>query len=294
MDFTKLMREEREKARKAKALSTIENSMEGFDLEVKRAQTSIKAESARHPEEVSTQAFPPFELLEKAPIRELRSVKTQGLEGVCYVPDFITEREEMAMLEQTRCPAATWTTLRSRRLQCYGFGDHGHCEMPPWLDKLSEVLVKSDVFPAAFKPNHALINEYLPGQGILGHTDGPCYVPLVACISLESSAILTFSERLAPSEIGDRPSRVLAKVLLRPRSLVVFQGNAFSHALHEVAPVSEDIVDSSVVNLEAANAQVGEKIERRTRVSVTLRTWAAALEQPGPRNNTCLTNTACA
>ena len=31
--------------------------------------------------------------------------------------------------------------------------------------------------------NHVLVNEYKPGDGIMPHTDGPAYVPIVATIT---------------------------------------------------------------------------------------------------------------
>ncbi|KAJ1020031.1 hypothetical protein NDA16_004311 [Ustilago loliicola] len=40
------------------------------------------------------------------------------------------------------------------------------------------------------KPNHCLVNEYLPGQGIMPHEDGPAYFAAVATISLGSHALL--------------------------------------------------------------------------------------------------------
>lgn len=43
-----------------------------------------------------------------------------------------------------------------------------------------------------FKPNHCLVNEYHPGDGILPHTDGPAYVPTVATLSLESNTVYEF------------------------------------------------------------------------------------------------------
>ncbi|MBW0472457.1 hypothetical protein O181_012172 [Austropuccinia psidii MF-1] len=41
-------------------------------------------------------------------------------------------------------------------------------------------------------PNHCLVNEYLPGQGILPHQDGPAYFSTVATLSLESDIVYDF------------------------------------------------------------------------------------------------------
>ncbi|KAA1098882.1 hypothetical protein PGTUg99_019660 [Puccinia graminis f. sp. tritici] len=41
-------------------------------------------------------------------------------------------------------------------------------------------------------PNHCLVNEYNPGDGILPHLDGPAYLPTVATISLDSDTVYEF------------------------------------------------------------------------------------------------------
>lgn len=41
-------------------------------------------------------------------------------------------------------------------------------------------------------PNHCLVNEYNPGDGILPHLDGLAYLPAVATISLESDTVYEF------------------------------------------------------------------------------------------------------
>ena len=44
-----------------------------------------------------------------------------------------------------------------------------------------------DVGSTAFgqvRPNHILLNEYLPGQGIIPHLDGDLFYPTIATVSL--------------------------------------------------------------------------------------------------------------
>ena len=44
-----------------------------------------------------------------------------------------------------------------------------------------------DVGSTAFgqvRPNHILLNEYLPGQGIIPHIDGDLFYPTIATVSL--------------------------------------------------------------------------------------------------------------
>ena len=39
-------------------------------------------------------------------------------------------------------------------------------------------------------PNHVLVNEYRPGQGIMAHEDGAAYFPIVATVSLGAPIVL--------------------------------------------------------------------------------------------------------
>ena len=39
------------------------------------------------------------------------------------------------------------------------------------------------IFTSGKGPNHVLVNEYLPGQGIMPHTDGPLFHPTIATVS---------------------------------------------------------------------------------------------------------------
>ena len=40
--------------------------------------------------------------------------------------------------------------------------------------------------------NHVLLNEYLAGQGIMPHLDGPMFPPTISTISLGSSDVIKF------------------------------------------------------------------------------------------------------
>ena len=40
----------------------------------------------------------------------------------------------------------------------------------------------SRIFTSGKRPNHVLVNEYLPGQGIMPHTDGPLFHPTIATV----------------------------------------------------------------------------------------------------------------
>ena len=40
------------------------------------------------------------------------------------------------------------------------------------------------------RPNHVLVNEYRSGQGIMPHTDGPLFTPVITTVTLGSHALL--------------------------------------------------------------------------------------------------------
>lgn len=96
-------------------------------------------------------------------------------------------------------------------------------------------------------PNHVLVNEYRPGEGILPHSDGPAYRPAVAILSLGSSAIMRFVPRVAPGLVGTEEHRARERaesfcLVLRPRSLLVFSGHVYSGMLHGIRAVASEIV----------------------------------------------------
>ena len=68
--------------------------------------------------------------------------------------------------------------------------------LPAWLqsvvDRVNSVGALSD--SGASPANHVLLNEYLPGQGIMPHTDGDLFFPLISTVSLGSHAVLNYYE----------------------------------------------------------------------------------------------------
>lgn len=55
-------------------------------------------------------------------------------------------------------------------------------------------------------PNHVLVNEYKPGEGILPHEDGPLYYPVVTNITLNSHAVIDFYRPRKKEEEGQNHS----------------------------------------------------------------------------------------
>jgi alkylated DNA repair protein alkB family protein 6 len=122
--------------------------------------------------------------------------------GFFYIPNFITEDEERFLSESIlSAPKPKWKMLQNRRLQEWGGQIHAKNNtlmpqaMPDFLRTYPDLVTRlrnTHAFDAAQhgEPNHCLVNEYLAGQGIMPHEDGPAYFPAVATISLGSHTLL--------------------------------------------------------------------------------------------------------
>ena len=223
-------------------------------------------------------AFPPFALAPRCPVSlEDYRIGSGSLRSVFYIPDFFSQEEETAMLEQVYAvPASRWTQLRARRLQQWG-GDPAAATsepLPPWLQSLVYSLAEAKVTMDS-APDHVLINEYLPGQGIMPHRDGPNYAPYVITASLGSDAILTFLPHIATNDLGVVDNTATLSMVLQRRSLVIFCEQAYEEQLHTIAAVHREIVGAAGPVPQKCHSLVhfrpGEVIHRQTRVSLTIR-----------------------
>ena len=118
----------------------------------------------------------------------------QVCEELWVIPDYINESIEKDVLAYG-VYANPLISLRGRNVQMYGgtVSSEGLSEkvaLPSWLDIFSQRLFDEHIFP--YKPNHVLVNEYKPGDGIMPHTDGPAYYPIVSTLSLGSDSVLQF------------------------------------------------------------------------------------------------------
>lgn len=140
------------------------------------------------------------------------------------------------------------------------------------------------------KANHVLVNEYLAGQGIMPHTDGPLFHPVICTISCGSHTILRFHENdICNIDDADDNSTVntidantshtnrklVCQLLIEPRSLLILKHDMYSKYLHSIANETHDIITPNLANLEqcgdALKNRVGGTIERNRRISLTIR-----------------------
>ncbi|KJE93518.1 calcium-dependent cysteine protease, variant [Capsaspora owczarzaki ATCC 30864] len=169
--------------------------------------------------------------------------------------------------------------------------------LPRWLQLLAERMHTTGVF-GSLVPNHVLVNEYLPGQGIMPHEDGPFFSPVITTINLGSHCVIKFyrprdSDIVSETANGregsdsDNPattnsrhsleSRRVTSLFLEPNSLLVLREDMYTRFLHGIEPVPQDSL--AEVRATCANAAQcpslaaasDDVLARSTRVSLTIR-----------------------
>lgn len=173
---------------------------------------------------------------------------------------------------------AEWKTMRYGKRRVCMFGEEGKTSsssgllLPRPLSILANQLVQNGMFPDKEQPpNHVLLNEYEPGQGILPHTDGPLYASRTATLSLGSDVVLDFTPRLATHEIGTSiATKTPASVHLQAGSWIVFCDEAYQEYCHAIAFQDQDILQENCINRSSATVD-GHAIPRGHRYSLTFR-----------------------
>lgn len=187
--------------------------------------------------------------------RQMEKYKLEKVPAtVFYIPDFVTEQEEeMLMRNVYAAPKPKWTQLSNRRLQNWGGLPHPKGmimePLPEWLQRMCTRIYDCGAFgDCSRKPNHVLVNEYLPGQGIMSAT------------SLDA--------------------RRFASVLLQRRSLVVVRDDMYTTYLHGIREATTDVVDDSFANLDSCSElSLGSCLDRtKPRISLTIRVVPKVLQ----------------
>lgn len=172
-------------------------------------------------------------------------------------------------------------------------------ELPDWLQVLSSKLMEQHIITRPL--NHALINEYEPGQGIMvspscichycssfsqpqPHEDGPLYLPHVVIlrytVSDMQAATLVNSSPCRSLQGGTviniytkRDRQIVFSLYLEPGSLFVFRDDVYTDYLHGIEEREEDSITDTVVNqCPERGIHTGATITRTaTRISLTLR-----------------------
>jgi len=185
--------------------------------------------------------------------------------GLVYHRHFVSPDEADALLGHV--DASPWREDLRRRVQHYGFRYDYRARavdpadrigpLPPWLADLAERLAADGIFDRP--PDQAIVNEYLPGQGIAPHVDRqPCFGPTVATLSLGGAISMQFDQGSATPRTDIR---------LAAGSLLVLTGEAWAAWRHGIAARKADVVD-------------GRRIPRIRRLSITFRTVESPPDRP--------------
>lgn len=220
----------------------------------------------------------------------LKSCSLSGLDGLpgdCYyIPNFITVEEERKIFDKIAAtPASKWTNLSHRRLLSLPSPLTGTARdtliasslpeylQTPIISRLQSTRIFIVEESPHGQPNHVLVNEYQPGQGIMPHEDGQAYFPITATVSLGSHTVLEIYKK---NEQGERDSIPAWRILQEPRSLLITSREMYKNTLHGIANVSvdEDLMDGSITNwhtLADKTPYNSGRCERQTRISLTYR-----------------------
>ena len=196
----------------------------------------------------------------------------------------------------TSAPLPRWTQLSHRRLQTWPSALTKNntllaSPLPTWLvstigPRFKDLGIFNDAPHQA--PNHVLVNEYQPGQGIMPHEDGAAYYPLVATVSLGAPIVFDIYEKYGPEQgqgqesTGGAAAQTARKpkpkyrILQERRSLLITRGEIYTDFLHGIAEVTKDeeLGPDSICNwglLREKEAYRGGWYERKTRISLTYR-----------------------
>ncbi|XP_053604783.1 alpha-ketoglutarate-dependent dioxygenase alkB homolog 6 [Plodia interpunctella] len=192
-----------------------------------------------------------------------------------YIPNYISEKEETSLITNIySAPKPKWTQLSNRRLQNWGGIPHTNGmiaeTIPSWLDDYLDKIHALNVMDGK-RPNHVLVNEYQPGQGIMPHLDGSLFHPTITTLSIGSHIVLKFVETSSEEDI--KTSNHVFSLLLEPRSLLILQDQLFSYYLHCIDDITDDVLDDTVANLNMCSGPYvrGSVARRDTRLSLTIR-----------------------
>mmetsp|Transcript_8248 Transcript_8248/g.12970 ORF Transcript_8248/g.12970 Transcript_8248/m.12970 type:complete len:296 (+) Transcript_8248:132-1019(+) len=272
VDFKALFIEERERRRKQQQQS--EQEAAGGSA---TPHSNVAAKDSHHTKSAEA---PPCVLAPRRPLvlTDFEIAKQFGVRGLHYIPDFITEEEEQSILQGVYADGTEqrWVQCGNRRVQNWG-GKPGDAmvteDLPPFAAALVDAVITSGVCDENTSPNHVLVNEYNQPAGITPHNDGALYAPHVAIVTLSGSALMDFWPTEGPAVEDDsndpEAPQPLTQVMLRPRSLLLYQGGAYG-LRHGIRNAAVDQVSARCANVDdliggGAYVNIGDAVARGAR-----------------------------
>lgn len=179
-----------------------------------------------------------------------------AIDGLTHIPNYITETEEASLVDII--DQQPWLHDLKRRVQHYGYKydykarrvtpDLKIGELPDWVEAIGIKLFADSLVTQ--KPDQAIVNEYLPGQGISSHIDCvPCFSGQIVSLSLAGACVMDFNHL----KTGQKTS-----IILNPCDLIIMSGAARYEWQHGIAARKTDKIS-------------GQSLSRRRRISLTFR-----------------------
>ena len=181
--------------------------------------------------------------------------------GLFLFPDFINEAKEQQLLNEI--DDQTWIVDYSRRLQYYGYRNELEkpydlipfpVSMPPLIYQLSQELVEQKIL--LLQPDQVIINEYVPGEGIIPHRDRAYYENQICGVNLGSGCIMRFIKGRNEEGIDIEIPR---------RSLYLMQDDARKKWKHGIPPRKKDKIDGLVHHRERRVSITYRKVKQGKR-----------------------------
>ena len=152
--------------------------------------------------------------------------------GLIYRPDFITEEEELRLMDYI--DRGMWSTELQRRVQHYGWrydykkrridASMELGELPEWAREIARRLVDEGLMNDL--PDQLIVNEYIEKQGIAPHIDAQdSFTGEIATVSLLETWGMVFRCRSSKEKVEKRLER---------RSVAVLTGDARYLWEHEI------------------------------------------------------------
>jgi alkylated DNA repair dioxygenase AlkB len=159
-----------------------------------------------------------------------------NISGLTYIPSYISSEYQEKLLKII--DTQEWNLDLKRRTQHYGYKydytsrsiDPSYYlgDMPYWIDELCSKLHRDAIFIE--KPDQVIINEYMPGQGIVPHLDcATCFGGIICSLSLASGCVMDLIN-------GDAEK----SIYLEPQSLLILKSDSRYKWKHGIAARKSD------------------------------------------------------
>ena len=143
--------------------------------------------------------------------------ESKDVPGLLYMENFLMCDEEHSLM--THIDSSPWLSDLRRRVQHYGWRynyrermvhpDDYIGPLPEWMVQIVRRLVATNIIDKETVIDQAIVNEYLPGQGIAAHIDQPSmFGREVVTISMGSAVTMDFSRGDATHHIRLHPCSV--------------------------------------------------------------------------------------